>query len=318
VSVARNARQPRGAVWTLLARAVDYAGLFPPAQLDMPGAVAEYTSYLDSPDSWALGRFVVPVARLDELAAEVMATRSAAIGSLGTPSSPHGLSVVLGADVAAAGASLLAYNAAHDADADQWWGRVEAVELRAATPDSIADAMRLIPGDDFERYVEIPITADPAALVRAIGAAHAFAKVRTGGTTADAFPSSADLARFLATCVAEGVAFKATAGLHHPLRGDYPLTYEPGSSTGRMYGFLNVFLATAFLRAGHGESAAREMLEEQDASSLTFDEAGAAWRGRRLSAGQLAEARGLAIRSFGSCSFREPVDDLTALGLLSP
>ena len=318
MSVARHARQPRAAVWTLLARAIDYAGLFPPAQLDMPGAVAEYSSYLQSPDLWALGRFVVPVARLDELAAEAMAARSVTTGPLGTPGSSRGLSVVLGADVAAGGASLTAYNAAHDADAHQWWGRVAAVELRAATADSIADAMRLIPGDELERYVEIPITADPAPLVRAIGAAHAFAKVRTGGTTADAFPSSADLARFLATCVAEGVPFKATAGLHHPLRGEYPLTYEPGSSTGRMYGFLNVFLATALLRAGHGEGAACEILEAQDAASFTFNEAGVTWRGHRLSTGELAEARGLAIRSFGSCSFREPVDDLTALGLLSP
>lgn len=316
MSVARNARHPPAAVWTLLSRAIDYAGLFPPAQLDMPGAVAEYTSYLDSADSWALGRFVVPVARLDELAAEATAAQSLAAGSSAGSRSAHGLSVVLGADVAAGCGSVLAYNAAHDADGEQWWAHVEAVELRAATSDAIADAMRLIPGDAFERYVEIPITADPTGLVRAVGAAHAFAKVRTGGTTADAFPASTDLARFLASCVAEGVSFKATAGLHHPLRGDYPLTYEPGSSTGRMYGFLNVFLATAVLRAGLGETVAREILEEHDASSLTFDEAGVAWRGHRLSASQLADARALAIRSFGSCSFREPVDDLTALGML--
>jgi len=316
VSVARNARHPRAAVWTLLSRAIDYAGLFPPAQLDMPGAVAEYASYLDSADEWALGRFVVPVARLDELATEATAAERPAAGSLGGRRSPHGLSVVMGADVAAGGAGVLAYNASHGADAEQWWGRVDAVELRAGSPDAVADAMRLVPGAELERYVEIPITADPTALVRAVGAAGAFAKVRTGGTTPDAFPSSSDLARFLATCVAEGVPFKATAGLHHPLRGDYPLTYEPGSSTGRMYGFLNVFLATAFLRAGFEEGIAREILEEQDSSSLTFDEAGVAWRGHRLSAGQLTDSRRLAIRSFGSCSFREPVDDLTALGML--
>ena len=40
--------------------------------------------------------------------------------------------------------------------------------------------MRVVP-DDVERYVEIPITADPTPLVRAIGEAGAFAKVRTGG-----------------------------------------------------------------------------------------------------------------------------------------
>ena len=316
MSVAQNTRNPRAAVWTLLARAIDYAGLFPPAQLDMPGAVAEYTSYLDSADSWALGRFVVPVGRLDELAAEALAAERPVGKSLGSPSSPSGLSVVLGADVAAGSESVLGYNASHDADAEQWWGRVEAVELRAGTPGAITEAMRVVPGADLERYVEIPITGDPTALVRAIGAAQAFAKVRTGGTTADAFPSSADLTGFLAACVAEGVPFKATAGLHHPLRGEYPLTYEPDSPAGRMYGFLNVFLATALLRSSLGPEVAREMLEERDPSSLTFDEAGVAWRGHRLSPSQLADARRLAIRSFGSCSFREPVDDLTALGMI--
>ncbi|MDF2772824.1 MAG: hypothetical protein K0S86_2319, partial [Geminicoccaceae bacterium] len=57
----------------LLRDAVDYAGLFPPAQLDMPGAVAEYAAYLASADAWALGRFVVPAARLDEMAATARA-----------------------------------------------------------------------------------------------------------------------------------------------------------------------------------------------------------------------------------------------------
>ena len=45
-----------GALQALLGDAVDYAGLFPPAQLDMAGAVAEYASYLTSPDRWALAQ----------------------------------------------------------------------------------------------------------------------------------------------------------------------------------------------------------------------------------------------------------------------
>lgn len=316
MSVTQNAGHSRAAVWTLLAHAIDYAGLFPPAQLDMAGAVAEYSSYLGSADAWALGRFVLPAARLDELAAEASAAQAVAAGSLGGAAASHGLSVVLGANVASDAERVMAFNAAHEGDADRWWGRVDAVELRAASPDAIGDAMRCIPGDRFERYVEVPIAGDATPLIRAIGQSGAFAKVRTGGTTADAFPASADLARFLATCVAANTPFKATAGLHHPLRGDYPLTYEPGSPRGRMYGFLNVFLATALLRAGLGEDVAREMLEESEPGSITFDETGVAWRGHRLPANQLERARDLAIRSFGSCSFREPIDDLTALRML--
>jgi hypothetical protein len=311
----RHTREPGVGLSVLLRDAIDYAGLFPPAQLDMPGAVAEYASYVRSADSWALGRFVVPAARLDELAAVAEARPPDADESLGDPSPARGLSAVLGADVAADAARVDAFNSTHASDADRWWGRVEAVELRAATLDAIEAALRIVP-HGLERFIEIPIAGDTTPLVRAIRDGGAAAKVRTGGTTLDAFPSSRDLARFLATCIAEGARFKATAGLHHPLRGEYPLTYEPGSANGSMYGFLNVFLAAAFLRAGQSESVACEVLEERDASSVTFDAAGVTCRGHRLSVSELARARGAGIQSFGSCSFREPIDDLTALGLI--
>jgi len=295
---------------TLLAHAIDYAGLFPPAQLDMPGAVAEYESYLVSSDAWALGRFVVSAARLAELADVAGETTTI---SLGAPYAERQLSVVLGADLPADVERLRAFS--DHASSEHWWGGVDAVELRASTPEAIADAMRVLP-DGVERYVEIPVTGDPAPLVRAIGDAGAFAKVRTGGTTADAFPSSDRVVRFLATCLREAVPFKATAGLHHPLRGEYPLTYEPGSACGRMYGFLNVFLATGLLAAGLDEVDARRLLEESDPSAVTFSRTEVAWRNHRLSVDHLAESRRF-LTSFGSCSFREPIDDLTVLGLLS-
>jgi len=44
----------------LLHASIDYAGLFPPAQLDMTTAVENYARYLASDSAWALGRFIVP------------------------------------------------------------------------------------------------------------------------------------------------------------------------------------------------------------------------------------------------------------------
>ena len=90
------------------------------------------------------------------------------------------------------------------------------------------------------------MTSQPRLAV--LSAAGARAKVRTGGVTEGAFPASHALARFIQSCADAGVPFKATAGLHHPLRGEYRLTYEPGSPHGMMFGFLNVFLAAAFAR----------------------------------------------------------------------
>jgi len=83
-----------------------------------------------------------------------------------------------------------------------------------------------------------------------------------------------------------------------------------------MHGFLNVFLAAAFLRAGMDAASALELLKEQTAQAFHFDSESAIWRGYRLTLREIAAARqGFSI-SFGSCSFKEPIDDLRSLGLL--
>lgn len=300
----------------LLAGAIDYAGLFPPARLDMPDAVAAYASYLDSADAWALGRFVVPVARLDEMAAAAGALPSTRDHTPPARSTPWRLSALLGADASADMSRVRAFNDKFEAPSvGNWRARIDMVEVKAATEAAVRDVARAV-ARELVCYVEIPTAGDPAPLVRAIADAGACAKVRTGGITGDAFPASGDLLRFLAACVTDRVPFKATAGLHHPLRGVYALTYESESARGTMFGFLNVVLATAFLRAGAGEQVALGALEESSADAVTFLADGAAWRGHQLSRSQLVAARELAMRSFGSCSFREPIDDLAALGML--
>ena len=136
------------------------------------------------------------------------------------------------------------------------------------------------------------------------------AKIRTGGITADAFPTPEGVARFIRACRDAGVAFKATAGLHHPLRCIKPLTYEPNAPTGTMHGFVNVFLAAAFV------DDAEEVLADGDAASFSFDDGGASWRHRRIGTDDLAAMRANFAVSFGSCSFEEPIADLKELGWL--
>ncbi|HUQ83514.1 MAG TPA: hypothetical protein VM076_20340 [Gemmatimonadaceae bacterium] len=301
-------------VRVLLAEAIDYAGLFPPAQLDMNGAATEYASYLASDAAWALGAFVVPATRLAELGQVASALVDARAAALGADRFWR-VSAVFGTDVPADVERVDAFHAAHGTDRGAWWARVEAVELRASTPDAVSAAMRVVPAD-IDRFIEVPATGDVDPLVRAIGEASAYAKIRTGGTSGDAFPASADVVRFLRACVTHGVPFKATAGLHHPLRGEYPLTYAPDSARGTMYGFLNVMLASALLRAGADDATAQAALEEQSRDALVVNESGVEWRGHHLSVSVLAQSREHATRSFGSCSFREPIDDLASLGLL--
>ena len=309
-----RATRAESAVTMLLFDAIDYAGLFPPAALDMPGAVSEYASYLTSGDRWALGRFVVPASRLEELVTCAVDLAPASVAPDGS-ARPWRLSVVFGADALGEMGRVNEFHRTHGDDNGMWSARVEAVEARAQSPAEVQAIAAIVPST-IDRFVEIPISGDVRSLVQAIGAAGAFAKVRTGGTTAEAFPSSADVARFLSACVSEGVPFKATAGLHHPVRGEYPLTYAPDSARGTMFGFLNVFLAAALLQSGENEEVAREALDERNAGAIRFDTRELRWNGRALSMDQLAASRNGAIRSFGSCSFREPIDELESLGVL--
>jgi hypothetical protein len=270
----------------------------------MPEAVARYASYASGRDRAMLGRFVVPAARLDECASAVRALPAAVAPEAG---SPWRLSALAGA---ADADSLAAFHAREGARLV-----VDTIEAKASSDVEIA-ALGARLGARYTTFVEIPVREDPAALLAAIGAQGLRAKLRTGGVTADAFPTPAEVLRFVGTCVRLRVPFKATAGLHHPLRGEYALTYAEDAPRGTMYGFLNIFLAAALLHAGIATDTVAPVLEERDVSSLRIDQASIQWRGHRLSTDDLARTRSLLAGSFGSCSFEEPVQDLTSLRLL--
>lgn len=178
-------------------------------------------------------------------------------------------------------------------------------EVKAASVDDL----EAIANNAHGRIVYVEIT--DLSLFDALRGRGLRAKIRTGGLTEDAFPTPQRIAAFLRACKERGVAFKATAGLHHPLRCVRPLTYEPNAPTGLMHGFINVFLAAAML------DDAEAILEERDASAFAFDDDGATWRDRRVSTEALASLRRDFAISFGSCSFEEPIADLRALGWLS-
>jgi hypothetical protein len=147
----------------------------------------------------------------------------------------------------------------------------------------------------------------------AVAQAGSFAKLRTGGVMPGAIPSAEVVANYITACAQRRLPFKATAGLHHPIRSEHALTYESGSPVAMLHGFINVFLAAAFAWHGHRDIAA--ILAETDAAAFRFDER-ARWRDLSLSADQIAEARARFAHSFGSCSFEEPIADLQQLGWL--
>jgi hypothetical protein len=281
----------------LLVHAIDYAGLFPPAGLDMETSVRNYATYRKGPDRWALGRFVLPVGGLEDFEAKA--------APLLEEGEPWPLSVLGGNDLAADMKAIETFRERHLRNA-----RIASLEIKTATVDGIRKAAAVI-GRRIETFFEIPIAQDPAELLDAIHATRGRAKVRTGGTTRGAAPPPADLARFL-RLASSRAAFKATAGLHHAVRNVRPLTYEAGCDTDVLHGFLNVFLASCRALQGSGDDALRKTLEDQELAP--FREGGAAWSG--VGPADARRSRSEFFLSFGSCSFDEPVAELKELKLL--
>jgi hypothetical protein len=203
------------------------------------------------------------------------------------------------------------------------WLVVAAAEL-VHVPTELHGSLAVLSDADDARAAVIEVkrivrTARPAYCEASIGdldevqRSGCFAKIRTGGVTPEAIPAVEQVAAFIVACAERRLPFKATAGLHHPVRAMHPLTYEAGAPRGMMHGFLNVFLAAAF--AWHGERRIEPLLAETDVKAFRFDDR-AHWRDWAVDAGQIREARMQFGHAFGSCSFEEPVRDLEALGLL--
>jgi len=285
---------------------VDYAGLFPPAALPMGEAVANYAAYCGGPEAWIVGRFIVPVLRLEELEEALKPNLGQEAWEL-SGLFKDGAEPEIG--------MLVDFNKRHE-------GRVRIVSAETRFVGDLRKLAKALgagimakegPEPPIEVWVEVDLTDDVLAQVTAIAEAGLCAKIRTGGVTENLFPKPVDVVRFLGHCLEQKVRFKATAGLHHPIRADFPLTYEQGSPQATMYGYLNLFTATAVLRAGGTVMDAVTGLEETAIQRFSFEGDIMKWRNFTFSMEDCAALRDGAMTSFGSCSIREPLDELLAL-----
>jgi hypothetical protein len=226
----------------LLANVIDYAGLYPPAELPLPEVIANYRRYLVSPEAWMLNRLVLPLEKLHDTALE-----------------------------------------------DHWRVTLLVKEEPGSLPSQV-ETMETKAGKrlSLPTYCEVPLDQ----------VENGYAKTRTSNISPDG------LAGFLSDAAARRLPFKATAGLHHPIR----------SAT--MHGFLNVFAAATMAWMGIEQSMLVELLNETDPQAFEFRDEELRWRDLRSSTEQIREVRRNFAHSFGSCSFEEPVSDLRALGML--
>lgn len=282
------------AMETLLTGLFDYAGLYPPASLGLCSAVNNYLDYRRSKHASALGRFILNIEHLDELRSLV-----------GDSLQEMKLSVI----------------ATESADWDSLAAQIhrgvsiEAVEVKCNHPVAIDSISRRI-SRELAAYFEVAMDAPAQATLKSVAAAGARAKIRMGGVIPEAFPSVSDVAPVLKTLAELQLPFKATAGLHHPVRASRPLTYHPQSPTGAMHGFMNLCCAAALLYFGGDSGEAETLLDERDPAAWRVSADAVHWRDRKWATAQLSTIRRQFLISIGSCSFEEPIHDMESLGWL--
>ena len=296
----------------LLVQAIDYAGMFPPCALALEPALRNQATYVRSPEAWMLNGFVLSVEQFDptrQFLSEFDSQHPLRVAALGPKATKAD------AFVDGLGKTETAIRSFSRSDVNL----VSVSHLEMFLPDDVDSASlkeaRSIVGE-LPVFWEAPheraeqTFASIAKNNSEADAATFGYKLRTGGVTADAFPTSAQIARVLATAAGHQLPIKFTAGLHHPIR------QFRDEVKAKMHGFLNV-LGAAVLSAEHQWDADQTviMLEDEDPGSFTFTDDFFAWRDWKIDVEHLQYRRKF-VRSFGSCSFDEPRDDLRALGFL--
>lgn len=314
-------------VKTLLNGLFDYAGLFPPASLSLSDALDEYLAHRREADDWMLGPFVMTSGHWESLMH--LSDRLSADAPL-----PIQLLPPSATDMAGGARALEEALEEASAYADRMNGNVFIAGFEWKLPgDALLEASTAVASitraesifnasrfRDRPRFLEI--TRDEAFLRQlplyflALGAQQnprqVRAKIRCGGMSPSDFPSTGELAAFLHAALRTGHPFKATAGLHHPVRhfnDDQQVT---------MHGFLNVFFATTIGRCeGLDAEGMEAILSDQDPSHFVFTDSGIEWNGLKASTTEFIRDRRQLALSIGSCSFDEPRMDLRKLGWLT-
>jgi hypothetical protein len=284
-----------------LTNLVDDAAVFPPGNLPLDRAVAEHRAHRASEYADLVGRFVVSDVKLPDLIS-LLDKASPEVEPVETP-----LAVNL---VVTGGAGAIE-------PAVRWASRtpllrLDTLDCALRDEDNLVhNARRVCAALDAleDDLADVNVFVEPPRVIGEpthgwLGAVDELAlrelplKFRTGGVTADTFPTPADLAASISAALDRELPFKCTAGLHHAVR-----QADPGTGFTH-HGFLNVLLATRSCLDG-GDTVAT--LEETDPAVLLAS----------LDDERMQRTRQW-FTGFGSCSILEPHDDLVELGLITP
>lgn len=319
------------AVKTLMLRSLDYAGIFPPAQLPFKDAIEEFSRCRRDADEWLLARFVLPAARVGEFA-QLASGELAEAGATHQPWHVTGL-LRTGASIDEALNILRSDAQILRGLADSHPGCLVVDSCELPLPEEvltthdqelargfIAAALEIFDEMNFrgptfwevnlaKAFEHFALAAHQANLLQT---GRTCLKFRTGGLNASAIVSPENLAHAFLIAQRERVPFKLTAGLHLAMR------HFDTSVGADVFGFINVFSAAVLgWKYNLSLTELKLILEEKDSVAFKFDSDGLVWKKYSASIADIRAVRSEGLRSFGSCSFFEPIEDLKQLKLLS-
>jgi len=307
----------------------DYAGLFPPAKLPLVQAFQNFTHYQTHVQNNALGKFIFPLEKTDEFISFRIKLQNATIP----------FSVLL---TKVQHSSLATNSLALDIQ------KLE--QLAATTPCVCISSFETVPPEDILTssdkgllfsyfktlqkflapfkttvFFEVPYENSPSEFfLRTLGE-HIIdtktpfaAKLRTGGTHAHQIPSAESLARIILQCAQNRLPVKLTAGLHVPVPNFNP------SVGATLHGFLNVVCC---LLVAHDhfcgsqnspvtQSSLQNILTNFKEDDFKFTADGLHIGSVFMANDRLKKLRDNCVKSIGTCSFLEPLEHLSHMGVL--
>lgn len=302
-------------LYALMEGLIDYAGLFPPANLALKDAIAIYAKDIQSDDAWMLGPFILPIDKLCELQAHsnlFMNQKKLTLSLTGKKSATEEeCAFQLDEDLK----QIFFYQNKY-----REWARVAAIEipLPSAIPtksllQQIADGAKRI---NAKTYCELTLLnnedwrkqVDEISEFNQQDRGKLGVKLRTGGIEAKMFPSTEKVASVVSVCVKRKIPLKFTAGLHHPIR-----MYREEVNT-KMHGFLNIFMAGMIAyKKGLGVNGIEEVIIDENSANFILANEGLGWKDTVLQHTEIKWMRENLLCSFGSCSFDEPRMELLEL-----
>lgn len=327
----QNYKEPIQSLKLFCDKMIDYAGLFPPASLNIAQALNNYIMYAEGDYKWMLSKFIVPAKKLIELT-ELMNHMKYSEGLILAFS-------VLGSGGANADEFVVNFESdlkqiiefqnkfGKKVTTDTYETKLPEKLVAESSVKELTGLMDLV-SRSFERslgrkvnvFYEADLKTDFNS--RVVTAAEAISlhngknggagfKFRTGGVEPVAFPAPEEISFAILSCLEYNISMKCTAGLHHPIR-------HYNESVGcNMHGYLNVFGAAVFAYVcSLDETETLQIINEEDPYAFHFLEEGIELYDNFAALEEIEEARSKFILSYGSCSFDEPVDDLKTMELL--